>query len=312
MARVFLSYSHRDEEYRSELEIHLASLKREGLIEVWHDRRIDAGNEFDREISENLERADIVLLLVSAYFINSDYCHEIEMRRAMERHDSGEARVIPVVVHPCDWHHAPFGKLQATPTDGKPISKHANFHDAYLDIVKSVRAAIEARPRISEPHRASRLGEETTGRGVVSHPRSSNLRVVKRLSDRDRDLFRDSSFRYISNYVETSLAELKRRNPELEYTFTIVDSKTFTCVIYTHGQRRSGCRVIMGSTFGDIAYSMDEASARGSVNEWLSIEHDGHAAFLKPGMRESKESMLTQEGAAEHFWSILVEPLQRR
>ena len=312
MTRIFLSYSHKDEEYRSELEIHLASLKREGLIEVWHDRRIEAGDEFDREISQNLEDADVVLLLVSAYFINSDYCHEIEMRRALERHELGQARVIPVIVHPCDWKHSAFGKLNATPTDGKPISKHANFHDAYLDIVTSIRSAIEATPRrdSSQPSGTVPLGESADYGN--EHPRSSNLRVTKRFSDREKDEFRDDSFRYISNFFESSLQELKRRNSEIDYSFTTVDSDSFTCVVYSHDERMSGCRISKNSEVGEFAYSMDESSSRGSYHEWLTIEHDGHAPYLKAGMREARNSKLTQEGAAEHFWSILIEPLQRQ
>src|SRR5205814_10402112 len=103
MITVFFSYSHRDEALRNELENHLYSLKRQGVIDMWHDWRIGAGKEVDREISEHLEEADIILLLVSPYFIASDYCYEVEMKRALERHEQGEARVIPFVLHPYAW-----------------------------------------------------------------------------------------------------------------------------------------------------------------------------------------------------------------
>src|SRR5688572_23072357 len=126
MVKVFFSYSHRDESLRDELEIHLSSLKRQGVIETWHDRRIGAGKEFDSEISEHLETAQIILLLISPYFIASDYCYDIEMARALELHNTGEARVIPVILHPCDWHNLPFGKLTAAPKDGKAVSKYPN------------------------------------------------------------------------------------------------------------------------------------------------------------------------------------------
>lgn len=121
MVEVFFSYSHKDEDLRNELEIHLAVLKRQGVISTWHDRRITAGDEFADKISCHLESADIILLLVSPYFIASDYCYEVEMKRALERHDAGEARVIPVILHPCYWHGAPFGRLLAVPSDGKPV-----------------------------------------------------------------------------------------------------------------------------------------------------------------------------------------------
>ena len=122
MAVLFFSYSHKDEALRDKLEVHLAMLKRQGVIETWHDRRIVAGDEFAGRIGEELERADIVLLLVSPDFLASDYCYDIEMARAMERHEAGETRVMPVLLRPCDWRDAPFGKLNATPKDGKPVS----------------------------------------------------------------------------------------------------------------------------------------------------------------------------------------------
>jgi hypothetical protein len=60
MAKLFFSYSHRDCDFRDELENHLAALKREGVIEIWHDRKIGAGKEFDNEISQHLEEAEII------------------------------------------------------------------------------------------------------------------------------------------------------------------------------------------------------------------------------------------------------------
>jgi hypothetical protein len=99
MAALFFSYSHRDEPLRNELEIHLSQLKREGIITAWHDRRIVAGNEFAGQIGDQLDAADIILLLVSPYFLASEYCYDVEMRRAMERHNEGTARVIPVILH---------------------------------------------------------------------------------------------------------------------------------------------------------------------------------------------------------------------
>ncbi|MDQ3817128.1 MAG: DUF4113 domain-containing protein [Acidobacteriota bacterium] len=137
--KLFCSYSHKDEEFRNELEIHLAALKRQRIIETWHDRKIGAGKEFDSEISGHLESAQIILLLVSPYFIASDYCYDIEMKRAMERHTCGEARVIPVILHPCDWQGLPFGKLTATPKDGKAISKFPNLHDAFLEVTLAIK-----------------------------------------------------------------------------------------------------------------------------------------------------------------------------
>ena len=123
MVTIFFSYSHKDEDLRDELEIHLSALKRQGVIETWHDRQIGAGKELDDEIDVNMENADIILLLVSPYFIASDYCYNIEMQRAMERHGKGEARVIPVILHPCDWQKTPFGKKGIGLSSARPMAR---------------------------------------------------------------------------------------------------------------------------------------------------------------------------------------------
>ncbi|MFS1421220.1 TIR domain-containing protein [Vibrio splendidus] len=141
MAELFFSYCHRDEDLRNELEVHLAMLKRQGVINTWHDRQITAGSELDPVISDNLEKSDVILLLISAYFLGSDYCYDIEMKRALEKHKAGEATVIPVILHPCDWQSAPFGKLRATPTDAKPVSMYENLHEALSIVSKDIREA---------------------------------------------------------------------------------------------------------------------------------------------------------------------------
>src|SRR5579871_3252936 len=152
MARLFFSYSHKDEGFRDDLETHLAMLKRQGIIEPWHDRRIQAGDEWKGEISEQLEAADIILLLVSPYFLASEYCYDVEMQRALQRHESGSARVIPVILEPCDWKSAPFGKLQAATKDGRPISKYPNKHDGFLEVVHAIRAVAQSSPApLSKP-----------------------------------------------------------------------------------------------------------------------------------------------------------------
>jgi formylglycine-generating enzyme required for sulfatase activity len=140
---VFFSYSHKDVELRDELEKHLSILKRQGVIESWHDRRIGAGREWKGDIDKHLNTADVILLLISADFLASDYCYDVEMERAMERHEAGEARVIPVILRPVDWKGAPFGKLQALPRDAKPVTEWPNHDKALLDVARGIRAAVK-------------------------------------------------------------------------------------------------------------------------------------------------------------------------
>src|SRR6218665_3352349 len=138
MASVFFSYSHKDEGLRDQLETHLALLKNQGLIDAWYDRRIIAGDEVDDAIFSKLETADIILLLVSADFLSSPYCYSREMMRAMERHEAGEARVIPVILRHCVWTGAPFGKLMAAPRDGKPVTAWPDRDEALADVARQV------------------------------------------------------------------------------------------------------------------------------------------------------------------------------
>ncbi|WP_437628050.1 TIR domain-containing protein [Sorangium sp. So ce1151] len=141
--RLFFSYSHRDEALRDELETHLALLKREGLLQSWHDRRIGAGDEWAGQIDRNLDEAEVILLLVSADFLASDYCFDKEMKRALARHDAGQARVIPVILRKTDWRSAPFARLLALPKDGRPVTLWQDRDEAWTDVALGIRSAIE-------------------------------------------------------------------------------------------------------------------------------------------------------------------------
>jgi hypothetical protein len=140
---VFFSYSHRDEQLRDELSSHLAILKRRNVISDWHDRRIAAGGEWEREIDEHLNRANLILLLVSSDFIASRYCYDIEVTRAMERHNAGEARVIPVILRAVDWTAAPFAKLKALPRDGVPVTSWPNRDEAFRNVAEGIKEGVD-------------------------------------------------------------------------------------------------------------------------------------------------------------------------
>ena len=146
--QVFFSYSQKDEKLRDRLEEHLANLKRQGVVSGWHDRKIGAGKEWAGEISEHLESAQIILLLVSSSFLASDYCHDAEMRRALERHDREEARVIPVILRPVDWEGAEFGKLQALPRDAKAVTTWRSRDEAFKNIAEGIRRVVGEFPII--------------------------------------------------------------------------------------------------------------------------------------------------------------------
>jgi tetratricopeptide (TPR) repeat protein len=137
---LFYSYSHADEKLRIALEKHLSILKRLGVLRDWNDRLISGGSVWEGEIDARLEQADIILLLVSPDFVASKYCWDVETTRALDRHESGDARVIPVILRPALWKKAPFGKLQALPKNAKPITKWSNRDEAFLNVAEGIEA----------------------------------------------------------------------------------------------------------------------------------------------------------------------------
>lgn len=145
-ATVFFSYSHKDQRLRDELETHLSIMKNNQEIESWHDRKITAGQEWAEQIDENLRTADLILLLVSADFLASHYCWDVELKLAMERHERGEAVVIPIILKPVEWKGAPFGKLQACPTNARPITEWSSRDKAFVDVVQAIREAVRQLP----------------------------------------------------------------------------------------------------------------------------------------------------------------------
>ena len=145
--KVFISYAHQDKSLLKQLETHLSLMRRQGLIRDWHDRKIEAGIDWAEMIDMHLEEADIILLLISANFLASDYCYGIELKRAMQRHEAKQARVVPIVLRPVDWISAPFARLQALPSNGKAITLWKNRDEAFVDVASGLRRTIE---KISE------------------------------------------------------------------------------------------------------------------------------------------------------------------
>ncbi len=142
---IFFCHAREDEALLVQLKHHLRPLQWEGLIEIWHDRDIGAGTEWEQEITKHLNTAQIILLLVSPDFMNSDYCCSVEMKRAVERHELKEARVIPVILEHVFWQIDPLNKLQALPTDAKPVMSACwhNTNEAFFNITEGIRKVVE-------------------------------------------------------------------------------------------------------------------------------------------------------------------------
>jgi tetratricopeptide (TPR) repeat protein len=140
---IFISYAHEDHAFRLELDKHLSNLRRQQIISSWYDGDITPGTEWQPQIMDHLHTAQIILLLVSADFMASDFCYSIEMKLAIARHNADQARVIPIILRPTDWKGAPFANLKVLPTDGKPVSRWPSHDDAFENIVQGIRAAVD-------------------------------------------------------------------------------------------------------------------------------------------------------------------------
>ena len=158
---IFYSYAHEDEPLRDELAGHLRILERRGVIRSWADRDIVPGQDWSREIATALESADLVLLLVSSDFINSDYIWGVELATAMRRHREGEAKVIPVMIRACDIEGAPFSSLQGLPTDLRAVTSWPNRDEAWTDVAKGIRRASTALQANITPPAASAPGSRS-------------------------------------------------------------------------------------------------------------------------------------------------------
>src|SRR5207249_2470082 len=139
---VFYSYAQQDEKWQKEIEKHLANLKSQKLIVGWNKREIGAGTDWKRESHTHLNTAHLILLLISPDFLASEYCYSVEMTRAIERYEAGEAVVIPLILRPVDWQGTPFEALQCLPKNSKPLSEWRNRDKALLEVGAGIRAAV--------------------------------------------------------------------------------------------------------------------------------------------------------------------------
>lgn len=232
---VFFSYSHKDEELRDEMAKHLTILKRQGIITTWHDREISAGTEWAGAIDAHMNSAQVILLLISPDFLASDYCWDIELKRAMERHEAGEARVIPVILRPVDnWDEAPFGKLQAFPTNGKPVTTWSNQDEAFANVAQAIRKAVHelatTTPKLSSATVAALVvPKESTGLTPTQRRRLEDK--LKELQEQDdflsqkiqhlrkskniSDLSPEQSFR-VEKQIEEAQAERDNLSEQIE------------------------------------------------------------------------------------------------
>ncbi len=179
---VFYSYARADEYLQDQLEEHLAPLQQQGLITIWHDRKIDVGADWARETHFHFENAHIILLLVSPSFLSSNYT---EMMRAIERGESGPTRIMPIILRPVDWKNTPLGKLQPLPTDGRPVTVWDNRNKAFTDVAQGIRRAVdEIRSQNGSTHQSMEADEASKRMGQLFSTR------INQAAPREQELTR--------------------------------------------------------------------------------------------------------------------------
>nr|WP_259642656.1 hypothetical protein [Pseudomonas savastanoi] len=240
----------------------------------------------------------------------------------MERHEAKQATVIPVILRACDWHHAPFGKLMGTPQDGKPVTIWPDRDEAFLQVAKEVRKAAEnwrndkpVSPAPTSVHPAKAAPVDGASNAIIEH-RSSNLRLAKSFTQMDKDQFQFETFEYIACYFENSLAELQSRNAGYQGAFRRVDANRFSATIYKNGRDVAKASVFVGGQMGaGIYYSQGDGFGGGSFNEALQVESNDQTLYWRTlgmaSLRSQRDQELSQEGAAQALWDIVIAPLQQ-
>lgn len=320
-ARVFISYAHKDEPLLQELAAQLKILERNGLIEHWHDRKIIPGEAWDERIKAELEAADIILLLVSHDFINSDYCWGVEIARAIARHDAKTACVIPIVLRDCLWQDAPFAKIQGLPKDMRPVVDWPSRDAAFADVARGIKRAVTelaARRTGKAPSDSSGASEpgasDVAGLSDQSASRPARPRLKREFSDLDKDEFTDNAFTAIKTYFEHALTDLTGEDASINCRFKEIDANRFTAVAYRSGRKVAACTITRGGMHGATAvmYVEQENAPPNTCNEELHVEHDGSGLYLKPlmgtflGQAGRSNDKMNPEEAAEYLWGRFI------
>lgn len=305
--RAFISYSHKDSGALDRLHVHLANLQREGKIETWYDRKILAGSVIDDDIDSELEHCDLFLLLISPDFIASDYCMNTEMQRALERHDEGSARVVPLIIEPCEWAAVQdLRRLKALPNDGLAVSEWTNPNNAYLNIVQELRKILTTE-EVSK--RTTSQGSTEEEAPVQTQPK---YRIQKEFDEIDRGDFREASFEVLRKYFQSAIDEIDKID-ELRGRYGLISDTCFGCVVVNRSKQNGTAHITVhrsgsGYSLGDIYYSFSENSPPNTANGSFNVCHDEYEQYLSPSLRYgAHKDRLTPDQAAEMLWDDFVE-----
>ena len=330
MLKGFVAYSKADYSAVERLMVHLKGLEYENLIEIWHDRQISPGEEWDARIRAELGAADVIIFCVSADLLATDYVQRIEIPKAIARHDRHEATVIPVILGKCAWEGNVLGKLQAIPDRGRTVQDYDTADEVWAMVASSVRKAVRSGHKTPDPNRPipherdifperdmspewgapPETWVQTPGASPVAFADAGHA------SDLDRDDFTQTTFAIILHYFEASLENIKAANPNCQTRLRKLSEDAFEAGIYMNGQRLSFCGIFMQSQMGwdGISYSNSGASNRSSMNENLRLAQGKRSALLSwqalmgatHRATEFDTTQMNPDEAASYLWSLFV------
>ena len=306
---VFISYSPKDRELQSKLAIALSNLRNQKLIRDWHDEDISPGAEWKKQILAHLDQAHIILLLISPDFMASEFCYSIEMQHAIARHDNNQARVIPIILRPTDWEGTPFEKLLALPTDGRPITSWPDQDQAFLDVIKGIRRAMNdlnthlANSPASVPTESSTkpMGIETEQVAVWNVPFQKNPYFTGRedvLTHLHETLVTEKNVALTQPRVISGLGGIGKTQLAIEYAYRYRNDYQYVFWV------RADTYELLVSDFNDIANSInlsikdekDQGLIVGAVKNWLQTYAGWLLIFDNADDLEGVRNFLPKQG----------------
>lgn len=306
--KAFISYSHKDSNYLERLKVHLAQMKRDGLITEWTDEEIHAGGSLNNTISDALNSSELFLALLSPDYIASNYCYNKEFETAQRMQEEGQIIIVPIIVEPCDWQRTPFGNLKALPKDGKAVSEWTNPNNAFLNVIDELR-------RLTTFTRSSSSVQNF--QSATPDKLARNYKVKKYFSEVDIFNFKESSYEEIRDYFNSSISELDAVE-NLQARVTNVEKGFFTCLISNRANNQNSFLTVrIGSEgqrhFGDLSYSFSDQVVTNTIqmDKVYKIENDDFEQFWtknSQGFPFNNQSSVrfTARQVAEEIWDDFI------
>ncbi|MGB0840443.1 MAG: toll/interleukin-1 receptor domain-containing protein, partial [Chitinophagales bacterium] len=139
---IFVCYHSEDEVYKEALNKHLTPLVRLQKVTLWDKSYINAGEQYEDKIFQELEKANLVLCLISSDFIADDFCYSSQLKRILTAHKKGVQKIIPIKIRNARWQKLPLAQLKAFP-DKKWVGTNPKNDDAWVEVVEGVERLIE-------------------------------------------------------------------------------------------------------------------------------------------------------------------------